>query len=319
MQPPDGTDLELPRLALGAMTFGDPVDELTADTMLGMALDAGATMVDTANGYADGASEEIVGRLLRGRRHEVLLATKVGSPGVADGPPLSPAEIRRWITHSLRRLRTDYVDVYYLHRPDPATPLAETLGAMHELVVDGLVRHVGVSNHAAWQLTQMHWIAERQDADPVRVSQPVYHLLARRIEDEYLACTQQLGIRNVVYNPLAGGLLTGKHAAGAGPAPGTRLADKAHYHRRYWNDAMLAAVDQLAAVARDAGISMPELAFRWVLSQPHVDTVLLGASRPDQLRENLDACRGGPLASDVLETCDEVWDQVRGVAPSYTK
>ncbi len=311
--------LALPRVSLGAMTFGDPVTEHEARAMLDMALEEGANLVDTANGYAHGASEEIVGRLLRGRRDEVLIATKVGNPGVADGPPLGPAEIRRWITHSLQQLLTDHVDIYYLHRPDPTTPLEETLGAMHELVSEGLVRHIGVSNHAAWQLTRMHWIAEREGASPVGVSQPVYHLLARRIEDEYVSCTEALDIRNVVYNPLAGGLLTGKHVAGTAPAPGTRFAEKAHYHRRYWNDAQFAAVDALAGVARDAGITLTQLAFRWLLSQPHVASVLVGASRPEQLRENLDACRGGPLPGDVLERCDEVWDRLRGAAPSYTK
>lgn len=314
-----GTELELPRLSLGTMTFGGQADEATSKEMLDMALDAGVNFLDTANVYNDGESERIVGRLLQGRRDKVILATKVGNPKMADGPALTPEQIRLWISSSLKQLQTDYIDIYYFHRPDPVTPIEESLGAAWELVDQGLVKHLAVSNYSAWQIVEMQELAKDEGRDPVRISQPVYNLLARRIEDEYTACTTHRGVLNIVYNPLAGGLLTGKHASTQNPAEGTRFSEKSTYRDRYWNQTQFDSVVALADIAKAAGLTLPQLAFRWLLAQPHVDSILLGASRPEQLRENLDACADGSLPEDVVEACDEVWERLRGAAPGYAK
>lgn len=318
-----GTDLTIPRLSLGTMTFGGQVDDQEAGRILDLALAEGVTLVDTANVYAKGRSEEILGRLLKGRRPEVVLASKVGSPAASDGPPLQPQVMRRELTRSLQRLQTDYLDVYYLHRPDSRTPLAESLGTLDGFVKEGLVRYPAVSNYAAWQLALMHGMARERGWTPAVLSQPMYNLLARRIEDDnYLEASDHLGISNVVYNPLAGGLLTGKHRGPDAPVEGTRFGLGSYrdlYQGRYWNEQQFAGVEILKKVADDAGLSLIELAFRWLLSQQAVDSILVGVSSAEQLRQNLAACAGGLLPSDVLEACDAARVVVHGVAPTYPK
>lgn len=316
-----GTDVDAGRVVFGTMTFGAQVDEAEAGRMVAACREAGVTMFDTSNNYAGGASEEILGRVVRPFRDDVLISTKGGSPvGQSDAAlaGLGRRALHRAVDDSLRRLGTDHIDIYYLHRPDPATPIEETLAAMDELVRAGKVRRLGQSNFAAWQITEMNYLARLNGWPPALLSQPLYNLLGRRIEDEYVACAQHLGLTSITYNPLAGGLLTGKHRPGETPEDGTRFS-KASYRDRYWNPAQFDAVERLRALADEAGLTLVELAFRWILGRPVVDGMLLGASRLEQLESNLAAVDGPPLGEDLMAACDDVWADLRGAAPLYNR
>ena len=315
-----GTDLEVSRVVLGTMTFGSQVDDEVAVQMVDHALAAGVSMFDTANAYNNGASEEMLARALGDRRDRVLIATKVFNP-MGDGPDdrgLSRAAIRKAIDGSLKRLGTDYIDLYYLHQPDANVPIEETLDALNELVDAGKVRYLGLSNHSAWQMTEALGLSSDRDWQPPRVSQQMYNLLARRVEDEYASCSAHFDFLDIVYNPLAGGLLTGKHKPGSTPAEGTRFSMEM-YRDRYWNEAQFDAVESLAAIAAGEGLSLIELSFRWLLSRPLVGCVIVGASSTEHLKTNLEACEGPALDDDVAARCDEVWQRLKGAAPAYSR
>jgi aryl-alcohol dehydrogenase-like predicted oxidoreductase len=315
------TSLKVSRVSFGTMTFGSQTDENVARRMIDLCLDAGINFIDTANVYNKGLSETIVGKLLKGRRDKVVLATKVRGK-MGDGPGesgLSRAAICKAIDCSLQRLQTDYVDLYYLHQPDYDVPIEETLSAMDHLVKAGKVRYPAISNYAAWQVAEIHCISQKNGYQPPFISQPMYNLLARAIEDEYLPFCRQYGVAVVPYNPLAGGLLTGKQSRESKPIAGSRFDGNKMYLDRYWHDDDFAAVEELKSIARDAGKTIVEMALLWVLSHGQVDSVILGASKLDQLEENLKACAGPQLSNDVLERCDEVWRRLRGVAPKYNR
>jgi aryl-alcohol dehydrogenase-like predicted oxidoreductase len=315
------TDLNVSRLSFGTMTFGSQTDEATARRIVGRCLEAGINFFDTANIYNQGRAETILGQALAGRRQKVLLATKVR--GQMENAPeetgLSRAAIHKAIDSSLRRLATDYVDIYYLHQPDYDVPIEETLAALDELVRAGKVRYPAVSNYAAWQVSEIHWLCEKRGFKPPYISQPMYNVLARGIEEEYLPFCKRFGVAVVPYNPLAGGLLTGKHARAREPIAGTRFDGNKLYLDRYWHDDYFAAVDELAAIARAAGKTLVELSFQWLLSQPQVDSIILGASRLEQLEENLKACTGGSPDETTLARCDAVWKRLRGITPKYNR
>jgi len=251
----------------------------------------------------------------------VVVASKVGfKTGVdADESGLSRAALCRALEASLRRLQTDYLDLYYLHLPDYNVPIEETLAAMEEAVRAGKVRYPAVSNYAAWQVCEIQWIAEKNGFMPPRVSQPMYNVLTRGIEEEYLAFCKRFNVAVVAYNPLAGGMLSGKQSKQRGPIPGTRFDGNKLYLDRYWHDDYFAAVDELAGIARSAGKTLVELSFQWLLSQAQVDSIILGASRLEQLEENLKACQDGSLDESLLARCDEVWKRLRGITPKYNR
>ncbi len=317
------TELDLTRPVLGTMTFGDTVDERVAADMVDAALAAGITHIDTANGYAGGESERILSRVLRGRRDEVALATKAGipHPDSGDHSPLSPAGLRTSLDGSLARLGTDHVDLFYLHQPDRAVPLRDTLATVAEFVAEGKVRALGVSNYAAWQIAEINHLADEVGAPRPIVAQQVYNLIARRIEDEYAEFAAVTGLVTMVYNPLGGGLLTGKHTFDADPAEGrfgdSRLA--AMYKQRYWNAAVFDAIGDLATLAEKAGIPMTELALRWLVSKPAAGPILLGGSKVGHLQANIDAIAAGPLDADLVAECDDVGATVRGAMPNYNR
>ena len=317
------TELDLTRPVLGTMTFGDTVDERVAADMVDAALAAGITHIDTANGYAGGESERILSRVLRGRRDEVALATKAGipHPDSGDHSPLSPAGLRASLDGSLARLGTDHVDLFYLHQPDRAVPLRDTLATVAEFVAEGKVRALGVSNYAAWQIAEINHLADEVGAPRPIVAQQVYNLIARRIEDEYAEFAAVTGLVTMVYNPLGGGLLTGKHTFDADPAEGrfgdSRLA--AMYKQRYWNAAVFDAIGDLATLAEKAGIPMTELALRWLVSKPAAGPILLGGSKVGHLQANIDAIAAGPLDADLVAKCDDVGAAVRGAMPNYNR
>ncbi len=317
------TELDLTRPVLGTMTFGDTVDERVAGDMVDAALAAGITHIDTANGYAGGESERILSRVLRGRRDDVALATKAGipHPDAGDHSPLSPAGLRASLDGSLARLGTDRVDLFYLHQPDRSVPLRETLATVAEFVAEGKVRAFGVSNYAAWQIAEINHLADEVGAPRPVVAQQVYNLIARRIEDEYAEFAAATGLVTMVYNPLGGGLLTGKHTFDADPAEGrfgdSRLA--AMYKQRYWNAAVFDAIGDLATLAEKAGIPMTELALRWLVSKPAAGPILLGGSKVGHLQSNIDAIAAGPLDADLVAQCDDVGAALRGAMPNYNR
>ncbi len=314
------TDLRVSRACFGTMTFGIQADEATAGRMVDLCLDRGVNFFDTANVYTNGVAETMLGNVLKGRRDKVVLASKVRMK-MGDGPGesgLSRAAIELAIDQSLGRLQTDYLDLYYLHAPDWAVPIEETLEAMDRLVRAGKVRHPAISNYAGWQVCQMLWISEKNGYQPPLISQPMYNLLARGIEQEYLPMCRQFGVATVVYNPLAGGLLTGKQQRER-PLPGTRFDKVPMYIDRYWHPAYFDAVDELRGVAEKVGRSMIDLSLNWLLHHTPTDGVILGASTPAQLEQNLDAFDGGPLPEDTLTACDAVWQKLRGITPKYNR
>jgi aryl-alcohol dehydrogenase-like predicted oxidoreductase len=289
--------------------------------MVDQCLDAGINFFDTANMYNRGVAETMLGNALGPRRQQVILASKVGYRwgDAPDDEGLSRPAMLKAIDASLRRLRTDYVDIYYLHRPDYTAPIEETLATLDEFVRTGKVRYPAFSNYAAWQAAEILWMSEKRGYRPPYISQPMYNLLARNIEEEYLAFCHRFGVAVIPYNPLAGGFLTGKHARESTPEAGSRFDSNPLYRGRYWHDDYFAAVEDLRQIARDAGRTFVELSLQWLLSQPQVDSLILGASRPGQLEENLKACEGGPLDAEPLARCDDVWKRLRGITPKYNR
>jgi aryl-alcohol dehydrogenase-like predicted oxidoreductase len=316
-------DLDLNSPVLGTMTFGDTVDSSGAAAMIDAALAAGITHVDTANGYAGGETERMLGELLRDRRDHVTLATKAGMPhpDAGEHAPLSAAGLRASVDASLARLGTDHVELFYLHQPDRATSLAETLATVAELVAEGKIGALGVSNYAAWQIAEINHLAGQAGAPRPIVAQQLYNLLARRIEEEYAEFAAVSGLVTMVYNPLGGGLLTGRHSFEAQPADGrfgdSRLAKM--YKERYWNTAIFEAIQQLSIIAEKAAIPLTELALRWLLAKPVTGPILLGGSKVEQLRANIGAVAKGPLEDDLVEACDDVGAALRGPMPNYNR
>ena len=314
------TSLDVSRICFGTMTFGGQTDFESARRMIDLCVDSGINFLDTANVYNTGASEEMLGGLLEGRRKDFILASKVRNK-MGDGVDmagLSRAAIFRAIDDSLRRLKTDYLDLYYLHLPDYAVPIEESLDAMNELVQQGKVRYLASSNYSGWQMVEMLWIAQRKGEKAPHVAQPMYNLIARGIEQEYLPMSKRFGISNVVYNPLAGGLLTGKQRRDA-PLPGTRFDNNRMYLDRYWHQADFDAVDQLQRIAASAGRSLVSLALNWIYHHTPVECIILGASRVDHLEQNLKVLSDGPLDPETLQGCDKVWEALRGPTPKYNR
>jgi aryl-alcohol dehydrogenase-like predicted oxidoreductase len=315
------TDLKVSRLSFGNMPFGSQTNESDACRIVDRCFDAGINFFDTANSYNLGRAETMLGRALFPRRSKVILASKVFNKmgDALDDRGLSRAAILKAIDASLQRLGTDYLDLYYLHQPDWNVPIEETLATMDELVRAGKVRYPATSNYAAWQVAEILWICEKNGYEPPYISQPMYNLIARGIEDEFLPFCRRFGVAVVPYNPLAGGLLTGKHKQDNGPIAGTRFDKNELYLNRYWHADDFAAVEELRSIARDAGRTLVELSFQWLLAQEIVDSIILGASRMEQLEENLKACEGERLDAETLARCDAVWRRLRGVTPKYNR
>ncbi len=308
-----------PALALGAMNFGKRTPGDESERIVRRALERGIRVFDTANAYNDGASERILGRALGRDRDQVTVETKVGFRRIAGKPEgLSPEAMERALAESIERLGTGAVDVYYLHAPDHATPIERTLDAMRALVDSGRVRAWGVSNYAAWQILEMNRLAdERSLARPV-VSQVIYNVLLRQLDVEYFAFTRRHPIHTTVFNPLAGGLLSGKHHFEEAPRKGSRFDDNAFYQRRYWTRGMFERVDQLRAVAAAEGMTLVQLAYAWTASRPDVDSILVGPATVAQLDDAVDAV-GRPLSAGALARIDELWREWSGTDTSYVR
>jgi 1-deoxyxylulose-5-phosphate synthase len=276
------------RLCLGSNNFGKQLDEATSRAVMSEAFELGINMVDTADVYNDGRSEEIIGKVIQGNRSQFMVATKVGI--VTDGGQrtanLSRKYIDRQVKESLKRLRTDYIDLYYLHRFDPQTPLEETLETLDGLVRRGKVRYMGVSNFSVEQLDRIIKICEtRGFAKPVAV-QTQYNLLTRDAEKDLFPYAKANGACIFTYSPLWGGFLTGKYRVGEAPPQGSR----GEANRRYWdrikNEGDFQLVERMRSVASEAGISLRELALAWILNNPEISAPIIGVSTADQLVED---------------------------------
>jgi aryl-alcohol dehydrogenase (NADP+) len=309
------TGLRVTEICLGTMTFGHQCDEPTSFAILDRAAERGVRFLDTADVYpvppipdTAGRSEEIVGRWLQGKRDDFVLATKcrmrVGH-GIND-QGLSRRHILRAVDDSLRRLRTDFIDLYQLHSPDPDTPLDETLHALDDVVRQGKVRYLGCSNYPAWQVALALGTSERRGWARFDCVQPRYNLLYRDIESELLPLCRDQGLGVIAYNPLAGGFLSGKYRAEDPPPPGTRFTlgqTGDLYRHRYWQQAQFEAVERLRKALRPGGRSMVQVAVAWVLAQPGVTAAIVGASRPEQLDDSLAAVEL-TLIAEENEICD---------------
>jgi aryl-alcohol dehydrogenase-like predicted oxidoreductase len=281
--------IEVPVLGLGCNNFGRRVDLAGTRAVVDAALEEGATFFDTADIYGgDGASEALLGQVLRGRRDGVVLATKFGMDrGDGRGPRGGRAYILEAVEASLARLKTDVIDVYWYHEPDGVTPIAETLGALDELVRAGRVRAVGASNFTAEQLEEADAVARERGLTRFTAVQNEYSLLVREAERDVLPTCERLGLAFVPYFPLASGLLTGKYRRGEPPPPGTRLAGR----EQVASDEQFELIEALAQFAQERGRSLLELAIAALLARPVVASVIAGATRPDQVRANASAAR----------------------------
>jgi 1-deoxyxylulose-5-phosphate synthase len=316
------TGLSVSRLCLGTMTFGVQCDEATSIAILDRAAASGITFLDTADVYplgggldTVGRTEEILGRWLQGRRSDFVIATKC--VGAMSARPWDRGSSRKHILDaiegSLRRLSTDYVDLYQLHHPDPETPIDETLRALDDVVRSGKARYVGCSNFHAYQVARALGRSEAQGVVRFDSVQPRYNLLFRQVERELLPFCQEEGIGVIPYNPLAGGFLSGKHRRETGPTAGTRftLGSAARiYGERYWHDREFATVEALRSLAEEAGTSLARLAVAWVLAHPAITAPIIGASRPEQLDDVLPAAEKG-LDANLRARLDELTREYR--------
>jgi aryl-alcohol dehydrogenase-like predicted oxidoreductase len=310
------TGVKVSKLCLGTMMFGawgNP-DHDDSIRIIHRALDAGINFVDTADVYAAGESEEIVGTALRGRRDDVVLATKFFMPMGED--PNRRGGSRRWIVRavedSLRRLGTDWIDLYQVHRPDPDTDVEETLGALTDLVAQGKVRFIGSSSYSAGEIVEAQWTARERRLERYRTEQPPYSLLVRGIELDVLPTAQRHGMGILTYSPLSGGWLSGNWTADSSPTSPARQRLAARFDMSLpENQRKLEAVEQLAKVAGDAGMSLIELAIAFVVRHPAVTSAIIGPRTMEQLESQLPAA-GVALDDALLDRIDEI------VAPGVT-
>lgn len=314
-----GTGLNVSRICLGTMNFGSKMaEQSTVDAAVAQALETGINFFDTADQYADGRSEEMLGQALGSRRSSVVIASKVGYPCMEKKAfSLSRSSIIDGIEGSLKRLGTDYLDIYYLHSPDYNTPLEESLETLNDVVRQGKVRYIGMSNYAAWQMCDaVHICHSSHWATPV-VSETCYNALTRGAESELIPFLREKKIGMTVFNPLAGGMLTGKHKRGI-PTPGTRF-ENPNYQKRYWREDNFKAIDELTALAANLDTTLLSLSYRWCLSQPWVSSIITGFSSLEQMQVNLKAAEGRLLPTDALARCDEIWESINGGRVQYNR
>jgi aryl-alcohol dehydrogenase (NADP+) len=317
------TGLKVSRLCLGTMTFGLQCDEATSFAIMDKAAEGGISFFDTADAYPlggdqslRGKTEEIIGRWLKGKRDDFILATKCFVP--MGSRPFQGGSSRRHVLNaveaSLRRLGTDYIDLYQLHGFDPTTPVDETLEALDQLVRSGKVRYIGCSNWLAYQLARALGRSEARGLAVFASVQPRYNLLFREFERELFPLCQEEGVGVIPYNPIAGGMLSGKHDRSKAPETDTRFGYQNYagvmYRERYWKDPVFDSVEALQAIANDAGLPLPTLAVAWVLSHPAITSPIIGASKPAQLEATIKAV-DVKLDPEIARRLDETTREFR--------
>ena len=299
--------LKVSEICLGTMTFGHGTDEAEAKRMVDLSFDAGVNFFDTANSYAEGQSEILLGKALKGQRRDAVVATKFFNP-MGSGPNdsgMSRVHIMQAIEDSLERLQMDYVDLYYIHHVDSQTPLDEMLRALDDLVHQGKVRYIACSNYQAWRLSEALWTSDTGNLARFECYQPQYSLVVRDIEQELIPLCQFKGLGVVVWSPLSGGFLSGKYKPGERMVQGTRSEEAWAYPQRSFAANADETLTTLLEVADDLGRSPAQVALRWVLEQPAITSVIVGARTTDQLQDNL-GCADFRLEGEVLSRLNEV-------------
>src|SRR5580698_2307828 len=299
--------LKVSEICLGTMTFGHGTDTAEAERMVGAALDAGVMFFDTADGYSDGESEVMLGRALGARRRDAVIASKVFAP-MGPGPNdsgMSRVHIMHAVEDSLRRLGTDYIDLYYIHHVDVQTPLEEMLRAFDDLVRQGKIRYTACSNYEAWRLMETLWISDSKGLARFESYQPQYSLVVRDIEEELVPACELKGLGMVVWSPLAGGYLSGKYRPGEQRVAGSRSAENWVFTVRFFHPNHEAILTEHLAVARELGRHPAQVAVRWVLERPLVASAIVGARTADQLKDTL-AATGWRLPEGARERLDTV-------------
>ncbi len=294
--------LKVSEIGLGGNNFGWWADEQTSITVINHALDKGINFIDTADMYDKGHSEEFIGKAIKGKRHQVIIATKFSS-AMGDDPNEKGGSryyIMKAVDASLKRLQTDHIDLYQMHFPDPTTPIEETLRALDDLVRAGKVLYIGCSNFAAWQLCEALWTSKVHNLNSFVTVQPQYNLIDRGIETELVLCCQAYGIGVIPYSPLAGGLLTGKYHRGEEPPEG-RLSKQMPQNRGLFSDANWNKLAKWETFATEHGHTVGELAIAWLLSKPWISTVIAGARKIEQVSANVAANQWKLTAEEVAE------------------
>ncbi len=315
------TGIRVSDICLGAMMFGGKTNPEDAGAIIDRALDGGINFIDTANVYNQGRSEEAVGAALarNGRRSEVILATKVhGQMGEGrNNQGTSRRHIIEQCEASLRRLKTDWIDLYQIHRPRSDTPIDETLRALDDLVRSGKVRYLGTSTFAAWQVVEALYIAKELGTNRFVCEQPPYNLLDRRIERELIPVAQSYGVAIIPWSPLGGGLLTGKYSRGQEPPEGARFADQSNpFYRGRLNDRIYDVVEPLQEMAREKGVELSQLALAWVTQRPGVTSSIIGPRTMEQLEDNLGSTEV-TFSEDELKAIDGIIRPGSNVSPFY--
>jgi aryl-alcohol dehydrogenase-like predicted oxidoreductase len=305
------TGLQVSRFCLGTMTYGEwDLDEKTSLSVIARVLDSGINFVDTADTYGKGSTEEIIGKALQGRRDRVIVATKfkVRTAEGPNGEGASRYRIMRQVEASLKRLNTDYIDLYQVHRPDPHTPLDETLRAMDDLVSQGKVRYIGCSNFESWRIVESLWVSEKMNLERFVTNQPSYNIFNRYIEQEILPASERHGLATMAYSPLDGGWLSGKYRLGQ-PLPDNSRGERMNPDLPE-NRAKLERVEQLAQLAEARGLKLNQFALAWLLSRPNVFPVV-GIRNERQLEDNLKALQ--------VKLTEEDLEAVNRISPSPYK
>jgi aryl-alcohol dehydrogenase-like predicted oxidoreductase len=293
--------LKVSEIGLGGNVFGKWADEQTSIAVINHALDLGINYIDTADMYGQGLSEELIGKAVKNKRSQFIIATKFGYP-MGDGPNQSGASryyIMKAADASLRRLQSDYIDLYQVHLPDPTTPIEETLRALDALVRTGKVRYIGCSNFAAWQLCEALWLSKVNNLHSFVTVQPRYNLLERQIETELVPCCQAYDIGVIPWGPLVGGFLTGKYRKGQEAPSGTRLSQPYPLYNNIFTEANWNKLAKLEAFAIECGHNMGELAIAWLLAKPWISTVIAGARKTEQVSANATAAKWKLTAEEV--------------------
>ena len=315
------TGVRVSNLCLGAMTYGRRTEPRDAYAMVDRAIERGVNFVDTANAYGRGLSERVLGEALvrNGKRDRIVVATKFHGAMSDDDPNmqgLSRRHILEACDASLKRLQTDYIDLYQVHRPRSETPIDETLRALDDLIHAGKVRYIGTSTFASWQFVEALWVSEKYCLNRFICEQMPYNLLDRRVERGLIPMAQTYGVATIPWGPLAGGMLTGKYTRGEDPPPGTRFAEERNQVSARFHQGIFDVIDGLQSIADDRGVPLSQFALAWVMAQPGVTSPIIGPRTMEQLDDNLDAAEY-TLTEEDCRAVDAVIPPGRMVSPYY--
>lgn len=306
-------------LALGTMNFGKRTNAAEAERIIHRALERGITLFDTANVYCDGESERILGRALRNRGTGVSIATKVGFgrvSGKLEG--LAPERVRAALDESLARLGTDGVDLYYLHVPDPTTPVEASLEALGSLLESKKIGSFGISNYASWQALEILLACDAAKMPRPVISQQLYNMMIRQLDLEYFRFARKYSLHTTIYNPLAGGLLSGRYTSADKIEKGSRFDQNRLYQGRYWSPAMISFTGELARVAESENMSLVDFAYAWLASRSEVDSILIGPGSIDHLDQAIDAV-SKLISPEATKRVDALYKDFQGTDASYAR